>query len=297
MKIEFRKKVSQKKINLFKARTNHRNIEIDHNTKILKQWDLALNSTGADLKLIHAISPEGSVSSIGRDITSPFLSRPVETILSGWDVISTSCVPSADPTEHEPNSYGALDIYLDLRVPVQNILGTHTRDVCFDTFAGLENGLPGGRVIDKAALADTIRYGIEAPNPHNFEMDKPYNTLQSPDVFRRWSRSYNEVLVVGRPGLQMHFGFIATQCIRLKGITYLPEQLKYPLASEKMTRTEMDKFTSDIDFIKKIMKINNLKVINFPWRCYPFISKKYTDSLMQSQGMVSVGDAGIYRRL
>ncbi|WP_277973007.1 hypothetical protein [Pantoea agglomerans] len=264
----FDKHVSKKSLQKFSSRTNARNEKETLNKELLNAWDIALNGANADLKIIHCISSRGSVSSIGSGCeNSPFLLRPVQSIFSSWDVISTCCLGRKVASDGSVLGRAPLDIHLNLRVPVQNIIGTHLRDVCFNNFAGLEGNVPNGRIINKGSLANSIFNGLERPNKIGFKMNEPYNILRHPDLFREQqvsgTGSYNEVLIVGRPGVRMYMNFPSTELVKLDGVSFRPNYFSRMLIKNSYEEKAMDKFYADLDFIKKILRINSINQLTF----------------------------------
>lgn len=264
----FSGKTSKKKLAKFKERTQERNDLDRHNRFLLQAWDAALNGPGSDLKLIHCISSRGSVSAIGRMNTdSPFLTRTVDSLLSSWDVISTSCVGRKAKADGSVTGAAPLDIHLNLIVPVQIIIGTHLRDVRFNNHAGLEGNRPGGRVIDKGALSRDIFMGISRPNNHGFRMNERYDILRHPDEFRTSQLSpsckYNEILIIGRPGVALYMGFPCSQAVKLRSISFRPNYLTAIASTGRYTEQFVIKFREDLEFIKKILRVNSINEIIF----------------------------------
>ncbi|NIF31466.1 hypothetical protein F3J29_04855 [Enterobacter sp. Cy-643] len=265
---KFDEKLDNRKIAEFQDEyVKRKNKELE-TRKLLTNWKHRIGD-GGDLKIIHTISGSGSVSSIGRNTISPFSQRRIEDVLSGWDVISCSCVMKRLPTDTpRKGGVGALSIELDLDVPIQNILGVHPNDVAFPNFAGREGGLPQGRILNSYALADSIFQGKARPTVSNYIMDKPYNSLLPAEVIydnliNRRSR-YNEILVIGRSGINIHSGFQPTEKIKLNGISYRP---KYPVidkifGGQTYHHQELRLILEDLSFIKKLLQINNLEYFN-----------------------------------
>lgn len=277
--INFDREISSKKLNKFNQRTSERNKNVKKHSHILKAWDAALNRGNPELEIVHSISSRGSVSAIGkRSQNSPFLMRSVESLLSSWDIISACCLLGAKVFPHGVVlGMAPLDIHLNLSVPVQNILGTHLRDVCFNNFAGLDGNVPDGQLIDKGLLAKSIFNGIERPNKHGFKMNEPYNILRHPHQFLNRMLngigSYNEILIVGKPGLRMYMNLPCTDLVRLKGISFLPNYFSKILASGSFNELTMSKFNEDLEFIKKLLMVNSLNKFTFSLGRLPVVKR------------------------
>lgn len=293
--LTFNKHFSAETLNKFKSRTADRNEKRLRDNEILKAWDEALNAESADLKVVHCISSRSSVSHIGRNVnTSPFLLQPVDVLLSGWDVISTSCIGKKILPDGRVLGVAPLDIHLNLKVPVQNIIGTHHRDVCFNNFAGLENNLPGGRVIDSAMLAKSIFNGIERPNKIGFKMNEPYNILRHPDEFRRNMEqaigSYNEIIIIGRPGVKLYIDFPCTNAIKLTSISFRPNYIRDILITGRLNDMFIRNFREDMIYIKRLLRMNNVNKVIFSLGRVPAF--KYTNiaSLFEESGFRKQSD-------
>ncbi|NIF47072.1 hypothetical protein F3J28_04730 [Enterobacter sp. Ap-1006] len=270
---KFNEKLDKGKIAEFQDEyVKRKNKELE-TRNLLTNWKHRIGD-GGDLKIIHTISGSGSVSSIGRNTISPFSQRRIEDVLSGWDVISCSCVMKRLPTDTPwKGGVGALCIELDLDVPIQNILGVHPHDVNFPNFAGREGGLPQGRILNSYELADSIFQGKAKPSLFNFIMDKPYNSLLPAEVIydhlincrSSYSKSsYNEILVIGRSGINIHPGFPPTNKIKLNGISYRPNYsvIDKILGGQTYHHQELRLILEDLLFIKKLLQMNNLEYFN-----------------------------------
>ncbi|MBU9816361.1 hypothetical protein J1781_16065 [Rahnella sp. C60] len=178
--------------------------------KILNNW----RSLPKNYVLIHAF--EGA--------ESPFCHQRAESLLSSWDIISTSLVDLKDiqplsKTKRYTGMYCATALILE--VPVQNILGTHPTDVWFPNHVGRKNGYAGGRIIDASALSRAIFRG---EGKDDYRCEGGYQrlltpqTLLSEDKKKRHIESHNEVLIIGRPGVKIYAGLPATQRIRVRKI-------------------------------------------------------------------------------
>ncbi|WP_336708691.1 MULTISPECIES: hypothetical protein [unclassified Cedecea] len=269
---KFGEKLDKNKIARFRDEyLNKRYSELE-TKRILDGWRRRIDING-DLKIIHTISGICSMSRAGRNVISPFEQRSAESILNSWDVISCCCVVKKIPARLAGCGIAPLPIALDLNVPVQNILGTHLQDVAFPNFAGREGAVPSGALVDSYALADAIFQGKNRPTKGNFRMNKPYNTLLSVEEIHRQIRrqqttaEYNEILVVGRTGLNIYSGLPATDRIRLNGISYRPfyAGIKSLLSSGRVGPQLIEMVLKDLEFIKKLLRVNNLNEFTCCW--------------------------------
>ena len=292
--INFDRSISKKCLKKFSERTQVRNEREKINSDILRAWDYELNKKARpDLMIAHCISSRGSVSAIGKKNTnSPFLTKTVEAALSSWDVISACCTGAVLNSNGIMEGRVPLDIQLNLRVPVQNILGTHHSDVRFNNFSGLEGNVPHGRVLDKAALTESIFKGIERPNDHGFKMSGPYNILRHPNEFLRKIvarvGNYNEILLVGKTGVRMYMDFPCTEMIKLRGVSFRPNYLIKLLIKREYDEETLSKFEEDMEFIKKILRINASNRLLFPMGRHPGLRRLKFSYHIEKAGFITV---------
>ncbi|WP_337157515.1 hypothetical protein [Pseudomonas putida] len=167
--------------------------------------------------LVHALAEHA--------LQGELFKKRAQDVLRGWDVISTSLVTrsrivrqaqvhatdnrSFRPVEH--CNYMYANVGLILKVPPQNILGTHEYDVFFPTHAPAKHYEFASRVLARRTASGKFfkedRFTkIESP------IDILNKTLDGPCV------GYNEILVVTRPNVRVHFS--ATQEVSVQGIVY-----------------------------------------------------------------------------
>ncbi len=144
--------------------------------------------------------------------------RRAEEVFKTWDVFSTSLV---DPQRifrlrHRCQKIGAAvstqvfgEVGLILDVPAQNILGTFPEDVMFPTHLPAQD----------YKFADAILNGIS--KLYSLKLVKKYNKVVSPDAIVGRTMFHNEVLVVGKPNVKIHFKM--TQPVKVRGIIYAPK--------------------------------------------------------------------------
>ncbi|EJF31398.1 MULTISPECIES: hypothetical protein [Enterobacteriaceae] len=269
---KFGEKLDKNKIARFRDEYLNKKYSELETKRILDGWRRRTDING-DLKIIHTVSSVCSMSRAGRNVISPFEQRSAVSILNSWDVISCCCIAKKIPARLAGCGGAPLAITLDLNVPVQNILGTHLQDVSFPNFAGREGAVPSGALVDSYALADAIFQGKNRPNKHNFIMNKPYNTLLSVEEIhhhmmrQQTAANYNEIIVVGRTGLNMYSGLPATDIIRLNGISYRPfyAGIEDLLSSGQIGPQLIEMVLGDLEFIKKLLRVNNLKEFTCCW--------------------------------
>lgn len=161
-----------------------------------------------------------------------FFSTPFENIIEKWDVMSTSLV------SNEKNSAVGYFGFI-LEVPPENILSTNYKDIGFENHAGVKWIKNVPEVRDKSTLVHHINKStnrlIQNPNyilyrtgdQHSHQNDvtrlyRDFPGVQFPAHFIASKSSYNEIVIVTKPGVRIHpqanplIG--ATSQVRVKGI-------------------------------------------------------------------------------
>ncbi|EBD4391471.1 hypothetical protein CU788_19765 [Salmonella enterica] len=215
----------------------------------LEKW----RNLGEGKILVHTLSEEYLRS-------SKLAEKKAEEVFSSWDVISCSLInvdklsKKADdldlrPWEHTRLNTGLFfEIGLILSVPPQNILGTHAHDVWFPNHAGTKNG-------HTSALTDAIFSGKGKRGGEKFwpaAKGHSYNRILTPKeiLSRSDSSQHNEILVIGRKGVNIYPGYSVTGRVRVTGI----------ICASK-SRTGHGLFSSLQDRENKV-KIEKLKNVN-----------------------------------
>ncbi|QLK60571.1 hypothetical protein GE278_07270 [Enterobacteriaceae bacterium Kacie_13] len=179
---------------------------------------------------------------IERRNAGPLFTRPAQAVFSTWDVLSTSLVDTNKIKKAQDVMNKGLkkretglffEIALILDVPCQNIIGTFSHDVWFPNHIGRQNSSPTGKVLDSAALFESIRTGETKKNAIKPDgspfprMAGGFNQIKTPqEILNRTDISrHNEILVVGRPGINIYKGLPATKEITLYGIVIIPKRL------------------------------------------------------------------------
>lgn len=177
---------------------------------------------GTDYKIVHSLE-------LNRHFNSSLLSSSADELIAKWDVFSASLISMNRLEEgswhttrngnkiRETGAFG--DINFVLHVPPQNIIGTHSTDINVDTHAGKD--LRTGVVRDSFALCDGIfgginRSGKKTSNSFN-------NTIIRPSLLLKSTSTYNEILIVGRKGLNIHAGLRPTGEVRVESIVVAPK--------------------------------------------------------------------------
>lgn len=210
--------------------------------------------------LVHTISAQGGVSKANRVLESPLFISSTEECFSKWDVISSSLVRYSRNSfsAFEEKGMGARALQIELAVPVQNILGTHTRDVSFPNHAGRENNSPIGKILNPYELSDSIKSGRKK----NGTYGRPFNELIEFNKFTKTLsfERYNEVLLVGRPGVRLYDGYPPTERIKVECIRYFPIYLLRNNLNDKQIQAAVE---SDAHAITKLVKLNNKTHFSF----------------------------------
>ena len=190
-----------------------------------------------DVVLVHSLrSQEGLL-----------FQKPAEEVFSQWDMISTSLVDVKNiapfPSQWHPRMgtdrmTGCIeDVSLVLDVAPQNIIGTHPQDVWFPNHAGVSRS---GKVCNSYALADHVRYGIGKTGK---VVQGGFDQLVAPDtLLKRSEEDHNEVLIVGREGVNTYTDLKPTQNVKVVGILVAPKHKSGEASVElrdSMQRTKM----------------------------------------------------------
>ena len=213
----------------------------EHNNKVSNTHSYRFSSTNLSSwsasgrppghELVHAILLESST----------LYTNPASELFNNWDIISMSLVDigsvfrsaaniKARQSSSDKESWGMLSnglyeyckIALVLDVPVQNIVGTFDHDAWFPNNIGTKHDNRGE--IRASALTDAFFSGEQRleqingqPKRVNF-IDGGFNQIKSSHEIQRSNDSYNEILVVGRPGVNIYPNLPATGEIKVKAI-------------------------------------------------------------------------------
>lgn len=150
-----------------------------------------------DLTLVHMVRYGAS---------SVLEQQSCQKVMRNWEVLSCSLVNHRTGLPAAISSVG-----FALRVPAQNIIGAHPGDVFFPNHIGIDyEVMPYGpkRVTEAALLSEAIRYGVTKrgdtrdASGNRISFVKMATPIELSAVWGH--QSYNEVLVVGRPAVNVH---------------------------------------------------------------------------------------------
>lgn len=195
------------------------------NVRALSFWGML----GAHLKLVHTIryTYTSITPNTNKFEQSELVNKPAKDVFANWDVFSASLIDM----RHKPaqiinkprNTHLFAEIGIVLNVPMQNILGTHASDVSFPNHIGTENELGfvrGTSRVDPSALSRAIFSGTRKPvqQAKYGSVQGGHNQIMSPTELISKTLGWNEVLIVGRPGVNIYQGLPATGNITAQGI-------------------------------------------------------------------------------
>lgn len=217
-------------------RNNHK-YKLDIDDKGLKNRDLSAKlelwrdlNIKTNMLIVHCINTKYYYS-------SDFMTCNAENVINRWDVFSGSLITresklSEDQTISYTGMYSDLGFVLDVKP--QNILGTHNRDVYFDTHIGTAKH---GRLVDywhnskdSWKLADSIFSGrgknlglvgmTHDKDAWPIKQGMPYNVIESPrELLLKSNRmKHNEILIIGKPGVSLYHGYPPTQAVKIKAL-------------------------------------------------------------------------------
>ncbi|QQN34977.1 MULTISPECIES: hypothetical protein [Rahnella] len=191
---------------------------------------------------------------------SPFCRQVAASLFNGWDIFSTSLVDLKDIKKFTTQTSRYTGMYhsiaLVLEVPRQNILGTFPRDVNFINHAGREYYNPLGAVVRPYELVDCIKSGR---GKGKFRCSGGYQQLLTPadlmaqDNSIRKQYSHNEILVIGRPGLNLYAGLPPTQNIRVTKVLGV-DKTQFP----DYSHIHFDHMKTTEEIGKHVARLNNV---------------------------------------
>lgn len=210
---------------------------------------------------------------------SNFYKTPAKELLNKWDVLSTSLVNLDEVKKQAADSknlnasnkgetytklrnglYEYCTIALVLDIPNQNILGTFDKDAWFPNNIGTEKG----KVIDASKLSETFFSGEQALPQFNGEakrvnfLDGGFNQIKKPHEIMEATKSYNEILVAGRPSLNIYNGLPSTKEIKIKAIYVGYNHMEYK--DGKLLRPE-GKFQDQLrENVEKLRQLNGYEL-------------------------------------
>lgn len=166
-----------------------------------------------------------------------------ENQIRTWDIVSTSLLSNKVFERDKKNAIIGVIGYV-LNVPPQNIVATNETDAWVENHIGREGSSPSGKISNAFELAKHIQERSNVPqkgfthtsnhiNALNKKVAAPRlrtsNYLLTPDELSAKTINYNEVLVIGRPGVNIHGGMLPTAEIKVSAIflikKYIPDHL------------------------------------------------------------------------
>lgn len=179
----------------------------------------------------------------------PLFDASAQSVFAGWDVISASLIDltaiSEFPAELHPggtsrNNQMIGEIGFILDVPAQNIYGTHSKDNKFDNHVGTVSEKDPSELSRRLHKEGVSRF------------------VSPKEMLDGRSGDYNELLIIGREGVNIHAGEPATKEIKVVGILSARTD-KYPDGPEEDRQQK-----HHMELIKKIQHVNpELKVFSF----------------------------------
>lgn len=178
----------------------------------------------SDLKIIYSLE-------LHRHPNSELLSKSAEQVIAGWDIFSSSFISlkGFEGNKGEVSVHGNInrktgcygDINFILSVPPQNIIGTHSKDVNFDTHAGKNQST---NIVEQPyRLADGLFSGI---GRNGKKVVDSYCEIMSPSRVLRKTIFYNEILVVGRKDVSIYAGLQPTGKVKVEEIIVAPRRIE-----------------------------------------------------------------------
>lgn len=162
-----------------------------------------------------------------------------ENQIRTWDIISTSLLSSKSwEREKAKPTIGVIGYVLN--VPSQNIVGTNETDAWIENHAGREGNIPSGKVVNSFALVDHIKERSQVPQTgyihatkHQDAINKQVKAprlrtsshLLTPAELETKTSHFNEVLVIGRPGVNVHEGMPPTAEVKVSAILLIKKQI------------------------------------------------------------------------
>ncbi|WP_323114836.1 hypothetical protein [Pseudomonas guariconensis] len=165
------------------------------------------NITARGLGLVHAVTLE-------KYNMGDFSRMRAADAFRHWDVFSTSLISvNGKPSRKVKPGWGkqiAGGVGFLLEVPPQNILGAFRKDVWFPTHANATSYELASRIFSGEGKC-------------GYKVKGGYKQIALPEALVNVGNPFNEVLVVGRPGVNVHFA--QTEEVRVAGIVYSQHSL------------------------------------------------------------------------
>jgi len=186
--------------------------------------------------LVHMARSLGSKDGAAR---INVLKKNFENQIRTWDAVSTSLI-SNKSWEHSKDIGTIGVIGYVLNVPSQNILVTNESDGWIENHIGREGNSPSGKVINSFALVDHLQERSKIPktgythiSKHEDAINKKINAprlktrnfLLTPSQLQAKTAGFNEVLVIGRPGINVYENMPPTAEIKVSAILLVKKRI------------------------------------------------------------------------
>lgn len=227
--------------------------------KNLSKWE-DLSSQG--FALVHTMSK-------AKFNNSDLSKKKAEDVFKSWDIISTSLINLPNISSQRDfyhSQYGAYrsgpvttnmfyEVGFILEVPPQNILGTHCKDVWFPNHIGADRQRHDPNFFQKGyQLADRVFSGIDKQGRRM--APKGYNVIEPPQkIWDKTGTRHNEILVVGREGVSMHFR--PTGRIKVKEVIFAPKKQRSGVF-KVLESDEFEKFASILRILNPGIRIKEV---------------------------------------
>ncbi len=204
---------------------------------------------------------------------------PAKELFNKWDVLSTSLVNLDEVKKQAIDSknlnaskkgetykslsnglYEYCTIALVLDIPNQNILGTFSKDAWFPNNIGTERG----KVTDASKLSKAFFSGEQDLPQYNGEakrvnfLDGGFNQIKKPHEIMEATNSYNEILVAGRPSVNIYNDFPATEEIKVKAIYVGHNYMEFK--DGKLLRPEGEIYDRLRENVEKLRQLNGYEL-------------------------------------
>lgn len=163
-----------------------------------------------------------------------------ENQIRTWDIVSTSLLSNKSFERDKKNATIGVIGYV-LNVPPQNILATNETDAWIENHIGREGSSPSGKISNASELAKHLQERSNVPKKgykhtsshidalNNKKVAPPRlrtsNYLLTPAELSAKTINYNEVLVIGRPDVNIHEGMPRTAEVTVAAIILIKRKI------------------------------------------------------------------------
>ena len=183
----------------------------------------------ATLMTWAALEPTQKLVHMVRWHNGQLFSGRADEVFSSWDIFSTSLIDlkhldaGTNPSSM-PRRTGAIgEVGFILKVPPQNIVGVHEKDISFEAHIGMwtDPGTFQREVQSPYALADYVKDSDTEGRPVRSDtLMTPTQVLEKTEYSTKYS--HNEILVSGRAGLSLYQDLKPTESIEVEHIIVMP---------------------------------------------------------------------------